>query len=136
MLEYHVDTLPQLQYIVDKSGEKGHFRGWLIVRINLGELPVICLGQDEAIFKHYIFTKNMWNHKVKYQIVPNDLAYGIIISAFQYQYFGFGSPLTVLNLQTIKKYSAPHPKYVDIDTATTILGHNQWELNTMGGNYF
>ena len=69
-LEYHVNMLPQFQYIVDKIGDKGNFGGWLSFRMNLGERPVICLGQDEAIFKHYIFTKNMLTHKGNCRLVP------------------------------------------------------------------
>ena len=33
--------LPQFQDIVDESGKKGKFVGWLSVRIKLGELAVI-----------------------------------------------------------------------------------------------
>ena len=51
MVEYHVDTLPHFQYILDKSGDEGKFGGWFSVKMELGELSVICLGQDEAIFK-------------------------------------------------------------------------------------
>ena len=89
MVEYHVDMLPQFQDIVDKSGEKGNFGGWLSVRMNMGELPVVCLGKQEEIFKHYIFTKNMCTNKGTFQIVPNDDEYG------------FGYPLTVPYLQTV-----------------------------------
>ena len=59
MVEYHVDTLPQFQYIVDKIGDKEKFRGLLNVKMYLGELSVICLGQYDAILRHYISTKNM-----------------------------------------------------------------------------
>ena len=81
-VEYHVDTLPQFQDILDKSGKKGNFGGWLIVRMKLRELPVICLGQDEAIFKHYIFTKKIFTHKGKCRLVPKDEGCGIMISDF------------------------------------------------------
>ena len=101
LLDYNVVTLPQFQDIVDKIGKKGKFGDWLSARMKLGERPVIFLGQDEAIFKQYIFTKNMWNHKGIFWIVPKDQGYGIMVSAFQYQYFGFVYPLTVPDLQTI-----------------------------------
>ena len=51
MAEYHIDTFTIFQDICDDSGHKGKFVGWLIVRINEGEHPVICMGQDEAILK-------------------------------------------------------------------------------------
>ena len=79
LVEYHVDTLPQFQDVVNKSGEKVNFGGWLSVWMKLGEHPVICLGQDGAICKQYIFTKNMWTHKGKCRIVPKYEGYGIIV---------------------------------------------------------
>ena len=89
------------QDIVDKSGKKGNVGGWLSVRMKLGERPVVCSGQYDTIFKQYIFAKKMRTHKVKCWIVPKYEGYSIIISALQSQYFGFGYPLTVLDLQTI-----------------------------------
>ena len=46
MVEYHIDTLPIFQDILDTIALKG---GWLIVRTDKGEHPVICMVQDEAI---------------------------------------------------------------------------------------
>ena len=37
MVNYHVYTLPKFQDIVDKSGAKGKFGGWLSIRMNMGE---------------------------------------------------------------------------------------------------
>ena len=76
----------------------------------------------------------MWTHKVKFQIVPKDGGYGIMILAFQSRYFVFGYPLTVPDLQNINKYHALHPKYVDTDVATNILGHTNKETITTGRN--
>ena len=56
----------------------------------MGERLVICLGQDEKIFKQNIFAKKMWTHKGKCRLVPEYKGYGIMISAFQYKKFGFG----------------------------------------------
>ena len=81
------------------------------------------LGQYESIFKQYIFIKKMWNHKVKCRIFPKNEGYGIIISAFHYQQFGFGYPLTFPYIETIHKYRAPRPKYFYIDAATNIMVH-------------
>ena len=69
--------------------------------MNLGEPPFICLGQYKAIFKQYIFTKNMWTHKDEFKIVPKDEVYGIMILAFQFLEFGLGYSLTVPYLQKI-----------------------------------
>ena len=67
----------------------------------------------------------MWTHKGKYQIVPKDEGYGIMISAFQSREFGFGYPITVPDLQTINECHSILPKYFDTDAATNILGHTQ-----------
>ena len=79
LVEYHVNMLLQFQDIVEKISEKGHFGVWLSVRMNMGEIPVICVGQYEAILKQYIFTTKMWNNKGKCWIVPKDKGYGIMI---------------------------------------------------------
>ena len=73
--------------------------------MNLEGRPVIFLGQEEGIFKHYIFTKKMWNNKGKFRISPKDDEYGVIIFDF------------------INEYHALHPKYADTDAATTTLGY-------------
>ena len=83
MLEYHIDTLPQFQDIVEKRGKKGRFGGWLSNIMKLGDKPVICLGQDEAILKQYIFTNKLWTYKGKCWLVPKGEGYLIIISTFQ-----------------------------------------------------
>ena len=83
LVEYHVDTLPQFQYIVYKSGEKGNFGGWLGISTKLRESPLIFLGQYEAIFKWYIFTKKLWTYKGKCRLVPKGEGYLIIILTFQ-----------------------------------------------------
>ena len=108
--------LPQFQYIVDKSGEKGNVGGWLSVRIKLVERPVVCLGKYGEIFKQYIFIKKMWTHKGKCWIVPKDKWYGIMKSRFVFVY-----PLTVPYLQTIIGYRALHPKYVATYTHVFLL---------------
>ena len=54
IVEYHINTLPILQYIIGDSGPKGKYGCWLIVWMNKGEHPVLCMGQYEAIFKQYI----------------------------------------------------------------------------------
>ena len=83
LVDYHVITLPQFEYIVDKIGRKGNFGGWLSVRMKLGEHPFICLGQYEAIFKQYIFINKICTHKGKCKLVIKYEGYGIMILAFQ-----------------------------------------------------
>ena len=136
MLEYHVDTLPQLQVVLEKSGKKGTFGGWLSIRVKLGERPVIYLGQDKAILKQYIFTNKLWTYKGKCRLVPKYKGYGIMISAFQSREFGSWYPLTVPDPETVNEYHTLHPKYVYTDTSTTILRHDYKEPITSGRNPF
>ena len=55
-----MDKLPIFQDIIDVSVPKGKYGGWLSVQMNKGKCPVICMGQDEAIFKQYIFPNKVW----------------------------------------------------------------------------
>ena len=128
--------LPQFQYILDKIGENGKFGGWLRARMKLGEPQVIILGQDEEIFKHYLFFNNMWTHKGKHRLVPKYEGYGVMILVFQYQVFSFRYTFTVPDLQTVNEYCALHPKYVHVYTETTILRKTRKEPITMWRNYF
>ena len=84
MVDYHFETLPQFQDSVYESVDKVKFVFFFSISMNLVEHPVICLGQYEAIFKHYIFTNKMWTNKAKCRIVPKDEIYVIVILAFQY----------------------------------------------------
>ena len=40
--------------------------------MKMGEHSVVFKGQDEVIFKHFIFAKKMWTHKGKYWLVTKD----------------------------------------------------------------
>ena len=104
--------------------------------MKLGERPVIFLGQYEAISKHYMFTKKIWNHRCKFQIVLKDKGYSNIILDFKSQEFGFGYPLKIPDLKTINDYHAIHYKYVDTDSSTIILEHTNKEPIIIGINYF
>ena len=52
----------------------------------------------------------MWTHTGKLWVVPKDNKYGIMISNFQYQEFGFWYQLTVPYFKSINKYHAFRPK--------------------------
>ena len=41
MVEYFFERIPKFKDIVDESGKKVKFGGWLSISINTGELPVI-----------------------------------------------------------------------------------------------
>ena len=51
-----------------------------------GERPVICIGQDEAIFKQCVFTNKVWQHNGQKRLMPKDEGVGgcvMMSSAFQ-----------------------------------------------------
>ena len=61
MLGYHINTLTIFQYILDAIGSKGKYGGWMIVRINKGKIPVICMVQDESILKNIFSQRRCGN---------------------------------------------------------------------------
>ena len=55
-VEYHVDNHPDFQ----DSGNKLLYGGKLSVRFDSTTKPLMILGQDEAIFKQFLFSKGVW----------------------------------------------------------------------------
>ena len=51
MVKYHIDTLPIFRDIIDSSGTKGNYGVRPSIQMNKGERSLICMVQDEAIFK-------------------------------------------------------------------------------------
>jgi hypothetical protein len=120
MVEYHVDALPKFQEIVDASGERGKYGGWLSVRMNPGERPVVCIGQDEAIFKQYIFTTKVWQYQGQKRLLPKDEGMGVMVSAFQSREFGFGYELREEDLEIVNAYRQTHNTYTDTAAAKVV----------------
>ena len=104
MLEYHINTLPIFQDILDAIGSKGKYGGWIIVRINKGKLPVICMVQDEYILKIYIFPKKVWKYNGEHHHIPKDKEYGVMIYIFKSGEFGYSyPPMTSEQLNTVNE---------------------------------
>jgi hypothetical protein len=57
MVELHVDSHPSFHA---KMNETTHFGGQLSVRMPPNTKPVISFGQDECIFKQFLFTGKAW----------------------------------------------------------------------------
>lgn len=49
-----------------------------------GERPVVCIGQDEATFKQYVFTAKVWQHEGRKRLLPKDEGLGVMVSAFSH----------------------------------------------------
>jgi len=56
-----------------------------------GEKPLICFGQDECIFRQFIFTNKAWVTPEGIRpLMPKDEGMGVMVSAFISREFGFG----------------------------------------------
>ena len=42
-VEYHIDTFPIFQDIIDASGTKVNYVGWLSIHMNEDKCPLICM---------------------------------------------------------------------------------------------
>ena len=99
IVEYHVDTVNPSKL------KETLFGGELSIRFPTGAKPLIIMGHDECIFKQYTMPRKQWYgpNKETY-CVPKDDGMGIMISAFQCREFGFGMPLSALELEDVNEY--------------------------------
>ena len=79
MVEYHVNSSTAFQTQMDNLP----FGGELSVRKPLGSRVVVFVGQDEAIFKQFLFHSKMWTGpRGERALLPKDEGAGVMISAF------------------------------------------------------
>ena len=87
MIEYHVDDHSTLQ---DKCKHLP-FGGYLSVRKPSNKKKTMIIGQDECIFKQFLFSKNFWSlPDGTKQIIPKDEGHGVMLSSFCCRELGFG----------------------------------------------
>ena len=85
-----------------------------------GEKPLILIGQDECIFKKYLFTNSQWALPGgQTAIIPKDNGHGMMISAFVSHEFGYSINLTSAQLDQVNDF-CKHKDYVDEDAAIEI----------------
>ena len=119
--EFHIDEHPNFQHICTKY----IFGGNLSVRKNDDEKPLILIGQDECIFKQYLFSNAQWClPDGQRAIIPKDEGQGIMISAFVSREFGYGHDLTTSQLAEINNYRK-NRNYIDEDAAVEIYGKKE-----------
>ena len=71
------------------------FGGNLSVWMPPNTRPLIGFGQDECIFKQYLFTNKAWTTPDGQKpVIPKDEGLGVMISAFVSREFGFGMKLS------------------------------------------
>ena len=87
MVEYHVDD----HVLFEKKCSSLKYGGLLSVRKPPNKKPIMILGQDECIFKQYIFTSKFWvlPDGTK-QLIPKDEGQGIMLSSFTCRELGYG----------------------------------------------
>jgi hypothetical protein len=102
MVELHVDSHPTFHAQMNATTQ---FGGNLSVRMPQGTLPLICFGQDECIFKQFLFTGKAWSAPDGTKpVIPKDEGLGVMISAFVSREFGFGMVLSAEDLQKVNEY--------------------------------
>jgi len=104
MVELHVDKIPGNE-ILTRINRECCFGGNLSVRKNNNEKPIFSFGQDECIFRQFIFTGSSWTGPKGGQgIIPKDEGNGLMISAFQSREFGFGFTLLPSEFEQVNKF--------------------------------
>jgi hypothetical protein len=92
MVELHVDSHPSFHA---KMNETTQFGSQLSVRMPPNTKPVICFGQDECIFKQFIFTGKAWTAPDGQKpVISKYEGLGVMTSAFIFREFGFGMSLS------------------------------------------
>ena len=121
MVEYHVDDSPVFEEV---ASQNTRFGGYLSVRKPEGSKPLICLGQDEYIFKQFTFTTKSWTAPDGQKaLVPKDDGMGIMISAFVSREFGYGLKLSqedILKINQLRRGNDKH--YSDEEAAKLVTG--------------
>ena len=118
MVEFHVDDHILFQSRCDSLPYGGN----LSVRKPPNTKPLMILGQDECIFKQYLFTAGYWMlPDGTKQLVPKDEGQGIMLSSFTCRELGYGMEISkevidAVNLQRRGK------KYSDTEAANARLG--------------
>ena len=118
MYEFHVDDNILFQTRCDDLPYGGN----LSVRKPPGTKPLMIIGQDECIFKQYLFTAGYWMMPDgTKQLVPKDEGNGIMLSSFTCRELGYCCPIAddVLDAVNLKRQGT---KYSDEVAAQTRLG--------------
>ena len=118
MVEYHVDA----SYEFEEQLRLLPFGGNLSVRKPFGSKTVIFLGQDEAIFKQFLFVTKMWvGPSGERPLLPKDEGTRTMISAFVCREHGLIREISAEILDEVNTQRAGQ-QYDDQEAAIEILG--------------
>ncbi|KAI2512190.1 hypothetical protein MHU86_2277 [Fragilaria crotonensis] len=118
MVEYHIDT----SYAFEERLGLLPFGGNLSVRKPTDSKTVVFIGQDEAIFKQFLFLTKMWvGPNGERPLLPKDEGSGTMISAFICREYGL---IRVVPPETLAEVNRRRmgQTYADPEAATEILG--------------
>jgi hypothetical protein len=123
MVELHVDEIPDNE-ILTRINHECWFGGNLSVWKNNNEKPIFSFGQDECIFRQFIFTGSSWTGpKGEQGIIPKDEGNGLMILAFQSREFGFGFTLLPSEIEQVNKFRMEkRPLYTEAESAIKVNG--------------
>ena len=94
MVEFHVDCAECFHDRMN-ADPSTPFGGKLSVRFPKDKKPLMIFGQDECIFKQYIFTRKHWQGRNgEVPLIPKDDGAGITLSAFQSREYSFSVELS------------------------------------------
>ena len=116
--EYHVDDQEIFQHKCSHLPYGGH----LSVRKPPHLKPLMLLGQDECIFKQFVFTRGFWVlPDGTRQLVPKEEGQGVMLSSFCSRELGYGFPLTQDVLEAVNK-QCENTHYSDTIAASIRFG--------------
>ena len=119
MVEYHVDA----SYIFDERLSLLPFGGNLSIRKPVDSRAVIFVGQDEAIFKQFLFLMKMWvGPNGERPLLPKDEGTGTMISTFICREHGLIREISPEILAEVN-LKRDGEKYADREAATEMQGN-------------
>ena len=100
LYEFHVDD----HEIFSVKCSHLPYGGYLSVRMPSGAKPLMIVGQDECIFKQYVFTKGIWvlPDGTK-QIIPKDEGQGLMISGMCSREIGYATKISKKVLKLVNR---------------------------------
>ena len=124
MIEFHVDENEYFLYkaMNDSTNNCG---GWLSVRKDPNEPPVLLWGQDECVFHQHRYAVKQWVTPEGYRpLLPKSDGALTMISGFQSREFGFGYKLNPEQLQKVNQ-KRRGTMYKDDEAATEVLDRKE-----------
>ena len=117
MYEFHIDTHKCLLSLIGADAEYG---GYLSVRKNRNDKPLIIFGQDECIFKQYQMNTKRWVlPDGSSALLPKSDGQGIMYSSYVSRDFGYGFFMSKEDLEEVNK-KRDSENYMDVEAAKEI----------------